>query len=96
MEQEIKEGQIWRKEGPVGWIKIERIQDPEYPCEYDGGCHGVVVRLLPDQMKGIQCRGGKTRFMADSKDGGKWEDQVKNNRFPLKEGWKRGEPIYPF
>jgi len=34
--------------------------------------------------------------MADSKDGGTWEDQVNNNRFPLKEGCKRGETIYPF
>ncbi|NOR84533.1 hypothetical protein GQ473_00300 [archaeon] len=32
----IEEGQIWRKQGPYDWLKIERVVDPNYP-RYVGG-----------------------------------------------------------
>jgi len=86
---EIKVGQVWRKQGPYGWLRIERILDPDYG-EYDGGCHGCTVTSFPPQLKGIQLRGGKRFFFADV-PGMKWEDQIKNNRFLLEDGWKRGD-----
>jgi len=95
MEHEIKEGQVWRKEGPHGWYRIDQICDTKY-SEYDGGLSGVFVTEFPPQLKGIQCRGHrKGWFIADSNQY-TWEEQLKRNRFPLKEGWKRGEAIFPF
>lgn len=76
----IKVGQVWRKQGPYGWLKIERILAPGHP-DYDGGLPGCVARYFPPQLKGIKLRGGKTFFLT-----GNWEEQVKNNRFLLKEG----------
>lgn len=97
MEQEIKEGQVWRKEGPHGWYRIDHICDPNYPdAEYDGGLPGVFVTEFPPQLHGIQCRGKrKGWFIANSKKN-TWEEQLKRNRFLLRDGWKRGDPIYPF
>lgn len=76
---EIKEGQVWRKQGPFGWIKIEKILDPKYSSEYeyDGGLLGCVARYYPPQLKGVKLCGGKTYFLA----GVDWEKQVMNNRF---------------
>ena len=76
----IKVGQVWRKQGPYGWCRIEKILDPRYP-DYDGGLPGCVARYFPPQLKGIKLRGGKTFFLT-----GNWEEQIKNNRFLLKEG----------
>ena len=77
---EMQVGQVWRKHGPHGWLKIEKILDPRYP-EYDGGLPGCVARYFPPQLKGIKLRGGKTYFLA-----GNWEEQIKMNRFLLGEG----------
>jgi hypothetical protein len=88
------EGQIWRKRGPHGWLKILQILDPEYP-DYDGGCHGARVVYFPPQLKRIQCRGGACRFLADDSTTGviiPWEEQVTNNRYLLN-GFKRGESV---
>jgi len=40
----LHKGDIFRKDGPIGAYKIERIMLPGYP-EYDGGVPGVSVRL---------------------------------------------------
>ena len=83
----IKEGQIWRKRGPYGWLKILQILDPEYGG-YDGGLHGARVVYYPPQMDGIQCRGGSERFVADTTFEGAlvtWEEQITHNRY-LAEG----------
>lgn len=80
-EENIKEGQVYRKLGTHGWLKVEMILDPRYP-EYDGGLPGCVARYYPPQTTGIKLRGGKTYFLA----GIDWEDQVRNNRFLLEEG----------
>ena len=93
---ELKEGQIWRKEGPYSWLKILQILDPEY-IGYDGGLHGVRVVYYPPQLKGIQCCGGVCRFVADARideDVVSWEDQITHNRHLLGK-WKRSEPITP-
>ena len=95
MTDEIKEGQIWRKDGPHGWYRIEHICDPEYP-EYDGGLPGVFVTEFPPQLKGIQCRGKRKGWFITDSSGNPWESQIRNNRFLLKEGWKRGAAIFPF
>jgi len=76
----IEVGQIWRKQGPYGWLKIERILAPGYP-DYDGGLSGCVARYYPPQLKGIKRRGGKTFFLA-----GDWEIQVQRNRFLFEDG----------
>jgi len=91
---ELKEGQIWRKEGQFGWIKILQIIDPEYPG-YDEGLPGARIVYFPPQLKGIQCRGGKTFYVADTTVDGvivPWEDQITHNRHLLGE-WKRGASI---
>jgi hypothetical protein len=92
---DIKEGQIWRKCGPHDWLKIIQILDPEYPG-HDGGKHGAMCRYYPPQLAGMQCRGGKTFFVADAQapDGTitSWEDQITHNRLPLTD-FNRGTPI---
>jgi len=85
----IEEGQVWRKQGPYDWVKIERIVDPDYP-EYDGGLPGATINAYPPQLKGIQLRGGKQYFMSDSPTM-TWQEQIKHNRSLLKDGWKRGD-----
>lgn len=85
----LKEGQIWRKQGPYDWIKIERILMPGYP-DYDGGLPGIVVRHFPPQLKGIQLRGGKTGFYADTSSMTA-EEQITMNRYLLPDGWKKGD-----
>lgn len=90
----MRENQIYRKEGPYGWLKIIQILDPVYPG-YDGGLHGARVVLYPPQLHGIQCRGGRGRFIADAKFDGRvvsWEDQIAHNR-SLLGNWKRGDMI---
>jgi len=77
---ELKVGQVWRKQGPYGWLKIEQILAPGCP-EYDGGLPGCVARYYPPQFKGIKLKGGKTFFLA-----GDWEVQVQRNRFLLADG----------
>jgi len=92
--QAMKENQTYRKEGPCGWLKILQVLDPAYPG-YDGGLHGARVVLYPPQTHGIQCRGGKERFVADAKFDGMiipWEDQISHNR-RLLGNWKRGDRI---
>lgn len=92
---DIKEGQIWRKRGPHGWLKIIQILDPEYQ-RYDGGCHGARVVYFPPQLKGIQCRGGVHRFLADCRLDGSiisWEEQIIHNRYVLCDGWNRGNSV---
>ena len=86
---ELKVGQVWRKQGPYDWQRIERILDPEYD-EYDGGCPGCIVTSFPPQLKGIQLRGGKRFFIGDTKEL-TWEEQIKINRYPLEDDWKRGD-----
>lgn len=88
----IKEGQVWRKEGPGDWLKIIQILDPDYGT-YDGGKHGCIVHCYPDQLKGIQLRGGRQFFIADNKEE-TWEGQIMRNRFILKDGWKRGDSAW--
>ena len=85
----IEVGQVWRKQGPYDWLKIERIQDPDYP-EYDGGIAGCSARYYPAQLKGIYLRGGKVFFVANSNTMS-WQEQIIRNRFLLREGWKRGD-----
>ncbi len=90
----LKEGQVWRKEGPHGWLKILQILDPEYP-KHDGGLHGARVTYYPPQLNGIQCRGGLGRFITDARIGEdvvSWENQITHNRHLLG-GWKRGESV---
>lgn len=36
-------GEIWRKQGPIGWLKIVRDLTPD-GVDYDGGCPGFSVR----------------------------------------------------
>ena len=91
---DLMEGQIWRKHGPYGWLKIIQILDPEYP-RHDGGCHGARVVYFPPQLKGIQCRGGAHRFLADDRTDGvitSWEEQIIHNRNLLTD-FKRGEGV---
>ena len=85
----IVEGQIWRKQGPYNWLKIERIVDPDYQ-NYDGGLPGVTITSYPPQLKGIQLRGGKQYFMSNSPTMS-WQEQIKHNRYLLEDGWKRGD-----
>lgn len=82
----IKPGQVWRKKGPYDWLRIEHIEDPTYPSEYsyDGGLPGVGITSFPPQLKGIQLKGGTRYFLAGSKSES-WEDQVRRNRFPLRD-----------
>jgi len=40
----MKVGDIWRKRGPVGWLKIVRIQMPGF-TGYDGALPGCSVRF---------------------------------------------------
>lgn len=80
-------GQVWRKQGPYNWVKILRILDPRYEG-YDGGLIGCAVICFPPQLKGIQCRGGCTRFIG----GSDWESQVMDNRFLLG-NWKQGDRV---
>jgi hypothetical protein len=50
----LKIGQVWRKHGPQGWIKIVGFQLPDYP-DYDGGMKGVsIIKRWPsgDWAKG--------------------------------------------
>ena len=89
MSETIKEGQVWRKSGPHGWLKIEQIQSPKHPG-YDGGLQGATITAFPPQLKGIQLRGGKQYFMADGPTM-TWEEQITHNRFLLAGGWKRGD-----
>ena len=88
-DDKIEEGQVWRKEGPYGWLRVERIVAPNYP-EYDGGLPGATITSFPPQLKGIQLRGGKQYFMSDSPTM-TWQEQIKHRRFLLKDGWKRGD-----
>ena len=74
----LEEGQIWRKQGPYGWLKILQILDPEYKG-YDGGLPGARVVFYPPQLKGIECRGGDEGFIADALFDGTvvtWEEQI--------------------
>ena len=87
----LKEGQIWRKQGPYDWIRIERIIMPGYP-DYDGGLPGMVVRNFPPQLKGIQLRGGNTSFYAGN-NSMTAEEQIVMNRSLLPNGWKKGDKI---
>jgi len=90
--KEIKEGQIWRKEGPYDWLRIERIIAPGYP-NYDGGLAGVVVKHLPPQLKGIKLKGGKTGFYASNKNH-TWVEMIQMNRTLLTHenhlSWNKG------
>ena len=92
---DIKEGQTWRKQGPYDWLKIIQILDPDYPG-HDGGKHGARCNYYPPQLKGMQCRGGETYFVADERapDGTvtSWEDQITHNRTLLSD-FKRGGAI---
>ena len=91
---DLMEGQIWRKPGPSGWLKIIQILDPDYP-NHDGGLYGAMVAYFPPQLKGIQCRGGAHRFLADDITDGvitSWEEQIAHNRYLL-QGFKRGEAV---
>ena len=54
---EFEERQVWRKEGPYDWLRVERIVAPNYP-DYDGGLSGATITSFPPQLKGIQLRGG--------------------------------------
>jgi hypothetical protein len=89
MEQEliVFPDQIWRKEMAYDWLRVDRIQDPRYEG-YDGGMIGCSVTLFPPQLHGIQCRGGKRRFIA----GEDWEKEVMENRFLL-QNWHRGDKL---
>jgi len=83
----LKEGQIWRKRGPCGWLKILQILDPKYEC-YDGGLPGARVLYYPAQ-DGIQrpCRDGSEFFVANVIFEGTlvtWEEQIVHNRYLLK------------
>ena len=84
MIMEIKVGQVWRKLGPYGWWKIERIVAPGYP-RYDGGLPGVSITAYPPQLNGIWLRGGKQYFISDGPDH-TWQEQIQHNRYLLKEG----------
>ena len=91
---DLLEGQIWRKHGPYGWLKIIQILDPEY-SGHDGGLPGSVVVYFPPQLKGIQCRGGARRFIADDITDGvitSWGEQIVHNRHLLSD-FKRGEEL---
>lgn len=79
----LKVGQIWRKLGPYGWVRIEMLLYPGYP-EYDGGLQGIVVREYPPQLNGIKLRGGKIGFYTDNKLK-TVEEQIIMNRFLLDE-----------
>jgi len=79
----LEEGQIWRKQGPYGWLKILQILDPEYRG-YDGGIPGARVVFYPPQTRGIECSGGNERFVADVPFEGAlvtWEAQITHNRY---------------
>lgn len=43
IEAPLEPGQVWRKHGPVGALKIERILLPGFP-DYDGASPGVSCR----------------------------------------------------
>jgi hypothetical protein len=77
----IEVGQVWRKRGPFHWLKIENIQDPEYPG-YDGGLIGCSARFYPPQLKGIKLRGGRRMFIP----GRDWRNSVTESRFLLEDG----------
>lgn len=89
MNDQIEVGQVWRKEGPHGWIRIERILTPSHQ-NYDGGFPGATITSFPPQVNGIQMRGGKQYFIGDSQTE-TWQEQIKHNRFLLKDGWRRGD-----
>lgn len=78
----IKPGQVWRKKGPYGWLKVENILDPKYPeYPYDGGLIGCSASFFPPQTKGILLKRGKRFFIP----GSRWEREVRENRFPLRD-----------
>jgi hypothetical protein len=77
----IEVGQVWRKLGPLGWIKITHIEDPNYP-DYDGGLIGVGVIFLPQQKEKINLNGKKRGFMP----GVGWENWVRDHRFLYEKG----------
>ena len=37
-------GEIWRKQGPIDWCRIEQDETPE-AVDYDGGISGFAVRF---------------------------------------------------
>ena len=83
----LQEGQVWRKRGPYGWLKILQILDPEYEG-YDGGLPGARVVFYPPQLKGIDCHGGDEGFIADTTFEGTlvtWEEQITHNRYLIRE-----------
>lgn len=47
---EFEAGQIWRKDGPVGWERIEEVLTPDNPY-YDGGAPGIIVTSFNNQVK---------------------------------------------
>ena len=87
--EQIKVDQVWRKEGPHDWLRVEKIIAPGHP-DYDGGLAGATITSFPPQLKGIQLRGGKQFFMSDSPTM-TWQEQIRHKRFLLKDGWKRGD-----
>ena len=40
--KQLHEGEIWRKQGPMDWCRIDRDETPEVE-DYDGGLSGFAV-----------------------------------------------------
>lgn len=52
----ITKGQVFRKDGPRDWMRVERVLIPEHP-EYDGALPGVSVRRSDSGGRGWQKQG---------------------------------------
>lgn len=84
--------QVWRKNGPDGWLRIIAIMTPDNP-DYNNELQGASVILFPPQYSGIQLKGGLHKFLFDNQDN-TWQDQITEGRQLLDPGWIRGETPY--
>lgn len=52
----LTKGQVFRKNGPCDWMRVERVLIPGHP-EYDGALPGVSVRRSDSGGRGWKKRG---------------------------------------
>lgn len=85
----IYPGQVWRKRGPCGWLRVEQVLIPGEPG-YDGGLPGVWVTF--GTYRGAFPR-LRQEFLAASSCAAFVTDMANHSRYPLDKARACGEEV---
>lgn len=89
-EKYLHEGEIWRKQGPMDWCRIDRNETSEAE-DYDGGLSGFAVRVGNFSVKKKRVYWGAMTYFITAIDYADFVAQMKGERRYLMHGEVNGQ-----